>query len=177
VSKKTKVVKANLSPEWNETLDLAGNLKEFLGTGLTLKVMDWDMIGSDDPLGDVTLSLDWVKDQPHRDFAERLPKQGIIHFSVTWLPAGDLSWTVNKQCKYQGCKKQAEFGPMGKMGENHAIYCMEHHDPQLHENVVKAGGGDSSKNAAPPPRLSSIMRGSSSNMAPKKRKSVRISIS
>ena len=38
--KKTKIIKKTLNPEWNEAIDLYGNLTDFLATDLVLKVID-----------------------------------------------------------------------------------------------------------------------------------------
>ena len=90
--KKTKIIKKTLNPEWNEAVDLAGSFDDFVKSGLLLKVMDWDRVGFDDPLGDLPVQLDWLHTQSHRDFAERLPTKGVVHFGVTWLPTGERSW-------------------------------------------------------------------------------------
>ena len=89
--KKTKIIKKTLNPEWNEAVDLAGSFDDFVKSGLLLKVMDWDRVGFDDPLGDLPVQLDWLHTQSHLDFAERLPTKGTMYFGVTWLPTGDTS--------------------------------------------------------------------------------------
>ena len=91
---KTKIVKKTLDPAWNELVSFSGRLSDFLQTGLHLQVFDWDSMlkmvygSTDDDLGGVTVALDCLHhdDGPH-DFAERLPTQGSIRFSVTWEPS------------------------------------------------------------------------------------------
>ena len=61
---KTHVMRKTLDPEWNETISLTGTLNEFVGTGLLLKVFDWDSmikLSKDDPLGDAQVSLDLLQ--------------------------------------------------------------------------------------------------------------------
>ena len=43
---------------------------------------------------------------------------------------------ANPCCIHDECKTMCYFGPIGKFGRQHAIYCAEHHDPELHEDVV-----------------------------------------
>ena len=87
--KKSKVVKSTLDPVWDEEVSFSGTLNDFLATGLLLKVFDWDSplkMTKDDPLGDVSVSLDALKWDDGCDFAEALPTQGSLIFSVTWVP-------------------------------------------------------------------------------------------
>lgn len=51
---KTKVIKKNLNPEWNETFDLK---LERLHESLTIECFDYDLMGSDDSLGKSTIRL------------------------------------------------------------------------------------------------------------------------
>ena len=92
--KKTKVKKRTLDPEWNEAIDFEGRYEAFVGTGLTLKLYDWDRIGSDDALGELSVDLRVLEAQSHVDLVEQLPTRGFVHFSVTWLPKGDVSYTL-----------------------------------------------------------------------------------
>ena len=87
--KKSKVIKKNLDPVWDEEVALTGTLQEFLSEPLLLKVFDYDSpikMTKDDPLGDVHVSLDALKHADKHDFAEILPTQGTLMFSVTWEP-------------------------------------------------------------------------------------------
>lgn len=65
-----------------------------------MQVMDWDQFGSDDPLGDLSISLRFLTSNASEEFAEKLvePKgsKGVLQFAITWLPAGDVSYTVEK---------------------------------------------------------------------------------
>jgi len=90
-TKKTKIVKRNLNPAWNEqfTFDGASGVLEF-------QCMDWDRWGSHDALG--TVSLDLKRVEEGKNFEEWLtlegkPKEGItgaIHVIVYWSKKGDV---------------------------------------------------------------------------------------
>ena len=58
--------------------------------GLLLKVFDWDsklkLKSKDDPLGDLQVSLDFLRNEEEREFSEALPTQGSLQFKVTWVP-------------------------------------------------------------------------------------------
>jgi len=87
-SKKSKVVRKTLDPEWDETIDLMiSTLADALKFGLTLKVMDKDTLSRDDPLGTITADLSLLNEAngPHA-YSEPLPTQGGLLFSVTWQP-------------------------------------------------------------------------------------------
>lgn len=79
---KSRVVKKNLNPQWNETLFLRLN-----GTsGKTLKVLvkDWNRLSKSAPLGEVNISLDDLKPNQIKQFAA-LPLQngkGTISLSL-----------------------------------------------------------------------------------------------
>jgi len=55
---KTKVIKKNLNPEWNETFDLK---LERLHESLTIECFDYDLMGSDDSLGKSRIRLKGCK--------------------------------------------------------------------------------------------------------------------
>ena len=72
-----QVIKANLDPVWNESVELSGDLNDFLATGLTLRVMDKDLLTKDDPLGDLTVNLEELKaGKILHDYCEKLDTQG-----------------------------------------------------------------------------------------------------
>lgn len=99
---RTRIMKATLNPEWDQTLSLYGELADFVRSGILLRVMDWDRIGYDDPLGEVCVPLQFLCSPDHhsrpREFAEPLTTKGIVHFRVTWEPAGEL-WRVPSSCE------------------------------------------------------------------------------
>ena len=82
--KRSRTIKKTLDPEWNEVLEFEGNLKDFLSHGLTLKVMGWDRLSSDDPLGDAQVSLEELKWNDSAEYSEGLTTQGSVAFSVAW---------------------------------------------------------------------------------------------
>ena len=51
------------------------------------------MIGSDDPLGDVKVQLDGARLKATKalEFAEQLPTQGKVYFSVSWVAESGAS--------------------------------------------------------------------------------------
>ena len=61
---KSRTIMKTLDPVWNEELSFTGKLQDFLNTGLLLKVFDYDSplkMSKDDPLGDLSVSLDFLK--------------------------------------------------------------------------------------------------------------------
>ena len=79
-------MKNSLDPEWNETLEFTGTLRELLPGGLLLRVFDKDRFTSDDPIGDVKVSLDALRaeDGPF-GYQEKLSLQGAIVFNCNEL--------------------------------------------------------------------------------------------
>ena len=78
-SKKSKVLKKTLNPVWDETLTLAQqSLGDVLAAGLTLKVMNHDMLSSDNELGEVKVSLEPLRTGMTHEFAEVLLTQGKL---------------------------------------------------------------------------------------------------
>jgi hypothetical protein len=93
--KKTRVAKRTLDPEWNESVEFTGSLNEMIASGLSLRVLDWDnslkkVFGSDDPLGDLHVPLDFLRFDDFRDFSEPMA-QGSLLFSVSWQPLASTS--------------------------------------------------------------------------------------
>ena len=82
--RRTKFIKGTRDPVWNEELEFVGTFDDVLRTGLTLKVMDKDFITSDDPLGEINVSLDALRAGGSVEFNEPLPSQGFLLFSVSW---------------------------------------------------------------------------------------------
>ena len=54
---KTKTIKNNYNPSWNEEFRFSVPLQSVSNYDLTLRVMDDDMITKDDPLGEVVIPL------------------------------------------------------------------------------------------------------------------------
>ena len=81
-TKKSQTKWKTLEPEWNESITLSGTLGEFLRTGLSLKVMDKDMLSKDDHLGDVQVSLKEIGQTGHHDYTEALTTHGNISFQA-----------------------------------------------------------------------------------------------
>ena len=70
--KKTNIRYATLEPVWNQSIDLYGALPDFLASGLTLTLKDWDRFGSHDALGEVMTPLQFLDETwaaPARDAA------------------------------------------------------------------------------------------------------------
>ena len=86
MEKKSKVIQKTLDPVWNESIEFYGDLNDFIATGLTLRVFDKDTFTRDDPLGDARVSLEEMRSKIFLDYMEKLPTQGSILFSVSWLP-------------------------------------------------------------------------------------------
>ena len=45
-----------LDPVWDQALEFPGTLQAFISHGLLLRVMDWDMLMFDEPLGDLKVA-------------------------------------------------------------------------------------------------------------------------
>jgi hypothetical protein len=88
--RKSRVIKKTLAPQWEETLEFHGVLDDFLESGVQLQVYDYDEVGSDDVLGELTLQLDHelrcTMEPTSIDYVERLSPEGYLVFTVTWLP-------------------------------------------------------------------------------------------
>ena len=55
----TKSIKKTLNPQWNETKEFSGTLGEFLSGGdMLCRVFDKDFGSRDDAIGDLTVSLE-----------------------------------------------------------------------------------------------------------------------
>lgn len=87
VEAKTRTIKQQLEPKWEETLTLAQpNFDAAVTSGVTVQVFDWDRFTADDLLGTVHVELAVLKTQPHETFVVALDTKGRIFFEVTWLP-------------------------------------------------------------------------------------------
>lgn len=82
---RTKTVKRSLNPVWNETVQL--NVDD-ASQPLRLRVMDADVIGSDDFLGDAAIELcDLESGQPTTaTLTLRNARTGELDVEVVWLP-------------------------------------------------------------------------------------------
>lgn len=85
---KSSVVKRTLDPVWNQTFHFEGRRGELLRSGLQLSVFDHDLIGFDDALGEVNLSLFGMEaaEAMGQPYAVELPTQGVVHVIVEWEP-------------------------------------------------------------------------------------------
>jgi len=88
--KHTKVIKANLDPEWHELLEFSGVAGEFSTKPLSLHVYDEDLKGlSKDSLGEVQLypNVDKLRKSGAQEYQEKLVgdgAQGTLDFNVQW---------------------------------------------------------------------------------------------
>ena len=85
-----KSKQAALNPCWDETVEFHGQLNDFAIDELTLRVKDWDMVKSDDFLGQATVQLDRLRQHDYVHFDEPLSNKddeprGAIRFTVHWL--------------------------------------------------------------------------------------------
>mmetsp|Transcript_44248 Transcript_44248/g.122672 ORF Transcript_44248/g.122672 Transcript_44248/m.122672 type:complete len:202 (+) Transcript_44248:491-1096(+) len=85
---RTAVKHETVSPVWEQTLEFRGTLQAFISQGLLLRVMDWDMVMFDDPLGDVKVNLDALRESDEVTYDELpLPTEGHISFALQWEPS------------------------------------------------------------------------------------------
>ncbi|KAL1520983.1 hypothetical protein AB1Y20_022541 [Prymnesium parvum] len=85
-TKKSKVIKKTLNPEWNETLEFGGvSLGDLIETSLSLHVWDYDgMTSRADDMGEVTVSLAWLAQEDAYEATERLNTKGMLEFRLSW---------------------------------------------------------------------------------------------
>ena len=114
---RTKVIKKSLDPVWDETFRFHGSLDDYLNGPFVLKVNDSDDMGSDDPLGQLTIDLTPLIT---RDLIirEEVPLEGVskgsLSFEVVWVgqvappvPTGDGTNKVLEWC-LDGCQSIGE---------------------------------------------------------------------
>ena len=74
------------------------------------------------------------KDRPEGKYISNGSSQNGFTPKVVYFKAG--AKRVEQSCWAQGCKNRAVFGPKGTVGSQHAVFCAEHRNDQLHEDVV-----------------------------------------
>ena len=85
---RTRTIKTNLNPVWEERLDFRGSsLMELLKQSLAVSVMDHDEVTRDDPLGSVALPLrSQLEFTNRKDLSLELPTRGTLHLALEWVP-------------------------------------------------------------------------------------------
>ena len=90
---RTKTVPHCLDPVWNAVVDLPNMGRTDLLAGLRVALWDYDRFNLNDALGELTVSLEALATSTQHDYAERLPSQGTLLFSVTWIPTPTIPTT------------------------------------------------------------------------------------
>ena len=85
VEKKSKTIKQNLNPVWNESFEWEGHKTQLVGSGLHLNVMDYDRLKKDDRLGEVDVALAELTGAHYHEYCVPLPTRGVVYFTVEWL--------------------------------------------------------------------------------------------
>ena len=81
---KSKVVKENLNPHWDQQFTFAGELREIVAEPLHLRVMDHDMITRDDFLGEADVDLGALRSSRQHSAEVALSVQGHVYLQFTW---------------------------------------------------------------------------------------------
>lgn len=87
-SHKSKTIKKTLNPQWNETFEFSGVLRDLLAEALQLHVFDWDRATKDDPLGNASVDLRPLRRARQHDFTAELSEQGRVYLHVSWAAQG-----------------------------------------------------------------------------------------
>ena len=83
-------VKTALNPIWDQTLDFHGSLAGFTADVLLIRVKDWDMLSSDDSMGEARLDIDDLRIRDYASYEIGLKSskgrgQGSIRLSCQWI--------------------------------------------------------------------------------------------
>eukprot|EP00966_Prymnesium_polylepis_P318906 7365567-Prymnesium_polylepis.1 len=89
--KRSSVKHQTLDPQFNETLEFGGPLRqmvlrELVDAELAIRVLDSDGLSNQD-IGEVNVQLDRLKHEDDVEYAETLSTQGVVHFRLEWVPA------------------------------------------------------------------------------------------
>ena len=84
---RTRTIKRNLNPVWEQRLDFRGSLADVLNQSLTVSVMDHDEITRDDSLGSLALPLrSQLEFTNRKDLSLDLPTRGTLYLALEWVP-------------------------------------------------------------------------------------------
>lgn len=98
---RTTAVKKDLNPHWHENfVFVTGVLHEITRAPLILHVCDWDRFGTDDPLGNASVSLRCLEASNNVQLSVPLSQHGVVHLSIAWQADGQavppLKWDETK---------------------------------------------------------------------------------
>ena len=79
--KKSKIIKANLNPEWNETLKLDLKLED-RERKLLVQVWDWDWSSADDFLGSMSFNVKEILEGPINGWFRLLEQKEGEHYNM-----------------------------------------------------------------------------------------------
>ena len=83
----SQVIKKTLEPAWNEQFMFEGLKRDIMNDMIVLEVFDKDLVGKDDPLGDVAIPMGDVPNGGG-EFNLMLPTQGHLFVHVVWAHLG-----------------------------------------------------------------------------------------
>eukprot|EP01102_Stenamoeba_stenopodia_P007699 TRINITY_DN2170_c0_g8_i1.p1 TRINITY_DN2170_c0_g8~~TRINITY_DN2170_c0_g8_i1.p1 ORF type:complete len:683 (-),score=156.15 TRINITY_DN2170_c0_g8_i1:95-2143(-) len=116
---KSKVVKRDLNPKWNERIDLEINNNH---EELLLELMDWDAVGSDDPLGRVKIRLSklpldkvteaWYHVSTKGEIFLGIKITGLLPLPIVFIPAPALNASGLYWSFPEGKALEYEMGPV-----------------------------------------------------------------
>ena len=83
---RTRIIKRDLNPVWEQTLEFRGSLADLLAQTPSLSVKDHDAMSRDEHLGNLALPLHQLEYADTKELALDLPTQGTLHLQLQWHP-------------------------------------------------------------------------------------------
>jgi Ca2+-dependent lipid-binding protein len=83
---KSKVVPKTLNPQWNQSFEFNGTLRELTTETCVLEVFDKDRFTRDESLGKQTIDLTCMRSHHEQHLEIALPTQGRVFVRVIWTP-------------------------------------------------------------------------------------------
>ena len=86
---KSKTIKKNLNPRWDEGFEYKGVLKDLVAEPMQLHAFDYDFGSRDDKLGNASVDLRALQHERQKDIDVALSDNGgNVYLRVTWNPVG-----------------------------------------------------------------------------------------
>jgi len=82
----SKVVPKTLNPQWDQSFEFVGTLRELTSEACLLEVFDKDRFTRDESLGKKTIDLACMRSRHEQELEIALPTQGTVFVRVAWTP-------------------------------------------------------------------------------------------